>query len=131
MYLLGGFWDTVWVPAGQSAGFRGTLLVRLLAARAECDRPHPIEIRCEGEDGALIFNVNLTATPTIPPGHPVARQIPLTIVAGLAGPLPRLGLYNIAVLADNALVAEIPFRAVELPAGPPGIQGGPPLATLG
>ena len=116
VYILGGFWDNIQVPAGQQPGFRGTLVIRLLATRAECDRVHPIEVRCAGEDGQLVFNVNLTVTPAVPPEHPMGWLVPVTIVAGVQGPLPRLGLYNISILADNAQIADVPFRASELAA---------------
>lgn len=115
VYVLGGFWDTMNVPPGQPVVFRGTLVIRLLAARPECNRVHPIEVRCVDEDGQQVFNVNLSITPTVPPGHPLAWLVPVTMVAAIQGPLPRAGLYNIAILADNAQIAEVPFRVVELP----------------
>jgi hypothetical protein len=125
IYVLGGFWDTVTIPKGQQLGFRGTLVVRLLAARAESGRNHLIELVCAGEDGQPIFNLNVNVNPQVPPEHPVGWEIPVTIVGGMAGPLPRIGRYAISILVDNTVAAEVPFRVVEGPAmgaSPPGAQ---------
>jgi hypothetical protein len=125
VYVLGGFWDTVNVPKGQPLGFRGTLVVRLLAARVECGRNHLVELRCVTEDGQQVFNLNVNINPQIPPEYPVGWDVPITIVGGMSAPLPRVGLYNIAILADNASIGDVPFRVVELPIGmatPPGVS---------
>jgi len=118
VYVLGGFWDTVNVPKGQPIGFRGTLVVRLLASRVECGRNHLVELRCLTEDGQQVFDLSVNVNPQIPPEYPVGWEIPVTIVGGMSAPLPRLGLYSIAILADNAAVADLPFRVIEVPAVP-------------
>jgi len=48
----------------------------------------------------------------------VGWEVPVTIVGGMSAPLPRLGLYSIAILADNAAIADLPFRVIEVPAVP-------------
>jgi hypothetical protein len=118
LYLLGGGWDTVNVLPGNPLAFKGALVIRLLADRAECGRSHPVEVRLDGEDGELVFRVQSDVNPSIPPEFPMAWDIPFSLVVELGGPLPRLGLYRFSVLVDGALVGTAPMRAVQV-ATPP------------
>ncbi|HVC40463.1 MAG TPA: hypothetical protein VND54_00640 [Candidatus Saccharimonadales bacterium] len=120
IYVLGGGWDTVNVAPGNPISFNGAIIVRLLADRAECGHPHGVEIRLDGEDGELVFRVQNPIQPVIPEGFPVAWEVPFSLVIGVGGPLPRLGLYRFSVLVDNQIMGTAPMRAVEqaLPGAP-------------
>jgi hypothetical protein len=120
LYLMGGGWDTLNVPPGSPITYQGSLVLRVLADRAECDRQHPVDIRLDGEDGQLVFRVQSEIRPVIPEGYPVGWEVPYSLVVQLGGPLPRFGLYRFTVLIDNALIAIAPIRVLEqaLPGAP-------------
>jgi hypothetical protein len=130
IYLMGGGWDTANVPPGAPIAYNGSLVVRVLADRAECGRAHLVEIRLEGEDGQLVFRVQSEFTPVIPEGFPVAWEVPFSLVVGVGGPLPRYGLYRFVVLVDGILLGTTPMRATEahIPGGPQLLLPQPPGA---
>ncbi len=112
LYVSGGLWDTVWVPPGQPALWRGALFVRLLAERSECGRPHSVEIALDDEDGVRTSSAIVALTPMLPPNHPVGWDVPVNVIMQNPGSaLPKLGRYRFVVTADNVFLGEVPFRA--------------------
>jgi hypothetical protein len=121
IFMLGGGWDTRFVPQGGPLTFSGALVLRLMAHRTECGTAHQLEIRCMHEDGALAFQLGINnLTPQIPPGFPIEWEVPVAIVVELGAILPSYGKYDIAVLADNVFLGSMPFRITDQmpPAGP-------------
>lgn len=110
------FWDTVTIQPGQPVGWKGFLVVRLLADRSECNRAHNIEIRLEDADGGQISSTQISATPALSPNLPHGWDVPFTVILQNAGsPLPSFGEYRFVVLADNLFLAHLQFRVVEAP----------------
>jgi hypothetical protein len=119
LYVLGGGWDSRYIPAGQIPTLVGVLVARLLLDPLDCDRPHALEFRLEGVDGqqhGLIQIANFTVPR--PSGRPQGWEVPLNLNIALNATLPALGEYRWAVFADNVLLGTQPFILTEQP--PPG-----------
>lgn len=100
------------VPAGQNVG----LMLSVAYTRAECDRPHSIEVLFQDEDGEKLLEATATSTPTWDSNLPAgwSKTIPFGLNLGI--PLPRHGLYSFEILIDDRSVDSMPFRVIaELP----------------
>jgi hypothetical protein len=121
LYVAGGGWDTLNVPAplegapeGVFAAIQGTLVVRILFHQTEADRQHSFAVTLVGEDGDEVGRlegaVRVDRTPGLPAGwdQNVNLVIPLRGVA-----LPRPGLYRLSVLVDDQHLGDQPFRVIK------------------
>jgi hypothetical protein len=118
VYILGAGVDTLVRPQYPSH-FMCSLVVRLLAARAEADRPHTLELQCNDEDGRSILPepIVLPVGPlAIPDDLPVGWSVSVNLVANLQSlPLPSAGRYSFEMLLDGEHKRSLPFRAVYQP----------------
>ena len=96
------------IPTGRNLG----LLLRVTFTRAECGRPHRLEIIFQDADGERLLVINSVITPEwqedVPPSWGVGA------LAGLnfGVPLPRAGLYSFEVLLNDNHVKTVPLRVV-------------------
>jgi hypothetical protein len=118
VYLLGAGVDTFYRARFPSHA-RCSLAIRLVAARAEEDTPHQLEIRCTDDDGEaitrpVVLRPGPFSAPLVTPDDPPADgDVTLHLVADFELlPLHRAGRYRFELHLDGRHVASLPFRAV-------------------
>lgn len=107
--------DTVYareVPTGHNVG----LLVAVRFERAECGRPHRLEIRFSDEDGNDLVQATTVVVPEWEETIPLHWGRGLLSALNLGIPLPRYGLYQFVIMVDDGQLGEVPLRVV-LPLG--------------
>ena len=118
VYILGAGIDTLH-RAQFPSPFLGALVVRVLAARPEADRPHSLEIQLNDEDGRPVLPQPIESAVgplSIPTDLPVGWDISLNVVGNLQTlPIPREGRYSFEVLLDGQYQRSLPFRALYTP----------------
>ena len=121
VYILGAGVDTLWRDA-YPAPFCVSVVIRLVGSRTESNRPHTIEVVCNDQDGASVFNQPITVQippRTAPPEYPGGWDLAAHIVLNLGGvPIPRAGVYALEILLDGQQVRTLPFRARQGPVQP-------------
>jgi hypothetical protein len=113
-HMIGAGLDTIMapqVPTGQNLG----VVLRVAFARAECGRPHRIEIIFQGEDGERHAVVNAVVEPKWAADLPASWKQGLLAGINMGVPLPRYGLYSFEVLVNDSLLKSVPLRVREAP----------------
>jgi hypothetical protein len=105
--LLGGGWDTLTVPDGQSqATLNGSVALRVLFEPPETGRSHTMRVVIAGEDGAE--HGDFGGDVEVPPG-PGEQNVSLSLqISGLGLPAP--GRYAVRLEVDGAVLGERRFR---------------------
>ncbi len=97
------------VPAVQDVG----VLLSIAYSRAECGRPHRIEVLFQGTDGEELVRITGTGAPEWSETLPVGWKLTTRVGLNFRLPLPHLGLYSMEVMIDDASAASIPVRVVQ------------------
>jgi hypothetical protein len=103
--------DTVYaaeVPTGHNLG----LLIAVRFTRAECGRPHRLEIRFSDEDGNDLAQASTVVTPDWDDTIPLHWGRGLLTALNLGVPLTRYGLYQFVIMVDDNQLGELPLRVV-------------------
>lgn len=95
------------------------LLVRIGFNRAECGRPHRVEVLVQDEDGARMFHLTRTLRPEWPEGYPVTWNRNEQFKLGFPLHFKRYGVYECAILLNDSLLKTIPFIVRRADAGHP------------
>lgn len=116
VYILGAGFDTLHRDSYPTP-FGAVLVLRVLAARLEAERPHKLEVHCVDEDGQPVLPqpIVLNLAPRqVPADFPHGWELPANIVINLAGvPIKQPGFYNFEIMIDDQQVRTLPFRAVK------------------
>ena len=110
-YVMRGCIDTVTaaeVPTGRNIGF----LFRVTFTRAECGRPHRIEVLFQGEDGDRLATIATVVTPEWDDTMPAHWTVKLLGGLNFGVPLPRYGLYSFDVMINDTQKKAIDLRVV-------------------
>lgn len=97
------------VPTGQNVGLY--ILVRF--TRAECGRPHRVEVVFQDEDGSRLVQVEGAITPEWSEDTPPGWKQGAVLALNLGLPLPRFGIYSIEILVNDSSAKTIPVRVVQ------------------
>ncbi len=107
-HILGAGWDGIEVnetPISTNV----TLLVRIGFDRAECGRPHRVEVLVQDEDGTRLGHFTRTLKPEWMDGYPItwksSEQFKFTFPLSFR----RLGLYDCTILLNDSHKKTIPF----------------------
>lgn len=111
IHALGVGIDTISVGAVPSGHHLG-LGARVTFTRAECSRPHRVEIIVQGEDGDRLAEMSTVVTPTWPAEIPEGWPTNMMVGLNFGTPLPRYGLYSVELLVNDTNKATLPFRVV-------------------
>jgi hypothetical protein len=101
LYLLGGGWDMLVVAAGATFPIRQTcaLAAALRVPWNETNRPCPVEILVQDEDGAAIVYLRTEKEVGRPPGLPRGSSQRVQYALGLDLSLPHPGTYVVIARA--------------------------------
>ncbi len=122
VYVAGGSWDTTTVhaplppeaPDDIVAILQGFVVARILFHVTETDRDHGFALSVIDEDGAEIARFESSTHVAKIPGLPPSWEHGVNLALGLAGvPLPRYGLYTLALQVDGQHLGDRPFRVVQ------------------
>lgn len=100
---------TAEVPTGRNIGF----LFRVAFSRAECDRPHRLEVLFQGEDGERLTHVQAVVEPEWDNALPPHWSVKFLGGMNFGVPLPRYGLYSFDVMINDSQQKAIELRVVE------------------
>ena len=114
-HIIGAGIDRIWapqVPTGQNVA----LLARFRFARAECGRPHRLEVIFQDADGERLAQMDAVVEPEWPEGTPLGWGTPGLLGLNIGVPLPVYGTYSFEVMLNDSLMKSIPL-AVSPPEG--------------
>ncbi len=107
-YILAGGWDGIEISE-MPATTTIALLMRLGFDRAECGRPHRVEVLIQDEDGARLFQLSRTLKPEWPEGYPLTWKRHEQFKLGFPLYFERYGLHDCLILLNDSLLKTIPF----------------------
>jgi hypothetical protein len=113
-HVIAGGIDTIWaptVPTGQNIG----LVFRVMFTRAECGRPHRLEVIFQDEDGSRLAQITSTVMPEWNDNQPPHWRTGLIGGLNFGVPLPRYGLYSFEMLMNDNQLKTLPLRVLERP----------------
>lgn len=112
-HMIAGGIDTIFAPAVPTAQSVG-VCVRLTFTRAECGRPHRLELIFQNADGGRLAHITATAVPGYPEGLPPGWPVGLVVGLNLGLPLPEYGVYSLELLVDDQSLKSMPMRVVPM-----------------
>ncbi len=107
-HILGGGWDgieTNTMPVTTNV----TFLIRIGFDRAECERPHRVEVIVQDEDGDRRFHLTRTLKPKWPGRYPIAWKFNEQFKFGVPITFTSYGIHDCTILLNDSLVKRIPF----------------------
>lgn len=110
-HLVGGGIDTIYaqeVPTGHNLG----LLARLTFTRAECGRPHRVEIIFQDQDGKRLTEIQGVVEPEWKEGLPPGWRTGALVGLNFGVPLPDYGVYAFEILVNDSSVKSLNLRVV-------------------
>lgn len=115
LYLMGGGWDRFFAPTAP-VQMRVAIVVGVRISWEETNKPVPVRIQLEDDDGAELLHidgqVNVGRPPQLPPGSDQLAQM----CANVAINIPRHGGYRVRILAgedDAQAERRLTFRVEE------------------
>jgi hypothetical protein len=121
LFVMGGAFDTIYVPAFPATHPALAVVMRLLLGPLDLDRKHNLEILLLDADGRQVAAVQgelmVPKSPESPAGWKQAVILPLRF---FNVPFKQTGHYSIEILADGNMLKAIPLRVIQppKPAGP-------------
>jgi len=103
------------LPTGQNLA----LVANVRFTRAECGRPHRVEIIFTESDGEHLFRGSSVMTPVWAEDTPAHWGQGAQLALNLGVPLPRYGLYQFSLMVDDTELATVPLRVVAPVERPP------------
>jgi hypothetical protein len=104
--------DTVTAPVVPALLPVG-LLLRIAFTRAECGRPHRVEVILQGEDGDRLMEASAVLTPEWKEDLPPHWRVGILSALNFPIPLPRYGLYSFEILINDTSHKTIPLRVIQ------------------
>jgi hypothetical protein len=92
------------VPAAHNVGIG----LRMSLTRAECDRPHDIELRWQDREGEPLLQIRAAFNAEYPIGLPTGWLAFGVLPLNVALPLPAYGVYSLELLIDGVSKKSIP-----------------------
>ena len=89
------------------------LLLRVSFERAECGRPHRVEVIIQDLDGRRLSHLTTTGTPTWPDGAPVTWKSKQPFAFNFSVPLSNYGMYEFVILVNDSQVKTLPYLVVQ------------------
>ncbi len=89
------------------------LLLRVSFERAECGRPHRVEVIIQDLDGERLVHLTATGTPDWPDGAPVTWKSNQPFAFNFSVPLKNYGLYEFVILVNDSQVKALPYLVVQ------------------
>ena len=114
-HILGGGWDGL-VISELPTTVNVSLLAKIGFHRAECGRPHRVEVLFQDEDGGRLVHFTITLEPEWTDGYPLTWKSGEQFKLGFPLSFSRYGLYDCLILLNDSLLKTIPF-IVKPPAG--------------
>jgi hypothetical protein len=119
LFVLGGAFDTIHVPAFPATHPVLAVVLRLLLGPSDLDRKHTMEILLLDADARHIASARgelmVPKSPEAPAGWKQAVILPLRF---FNVPFEQSGHYSIEIIVDTAMVKAIPLRVIQTPAAP-------------
>jgi len=114
LFVMGGAFDTIYVPNFPAVHPVLAVAFRLLLGPMDLDRKHALEVTLVDADGRQIASApgELTAakSPDLPAGWKQPFILPLRF---LNTPFQKPGHYSIEISINDALIKAIPLRVVQ------------------
>ena len=113
-HIIGGGWngiETSEMPISTNI----SLLVRIGFDRAECGRPHRVEVLVQDEDGGRLFHLTRTIKPEWTEGLPLTLEHSEQFKLGFPLSFTDYGLYACVILLNDSVLKTIPFIVNPLP----------------
>src|SRR4051812_1693301 len=116
MYVMGGAFDTIYVPAFPATHPVLAVVMRLLMGPMDIDRKHKLDINLYDADGRSIASAPTELTVNKSPDLPQGWRQPFTLpLRFLNTPFQKPGHYSIEILWDGTLAKAIPLRVLQAP----------------
>jgi hypothetical protein len=116
LYVMGGAFDTIYVPGFPATHPLLAVVLRLLLGPHDLDRKHKLDIILFDADGRTIASapaeLSVAKSPDLPAGWKQPFTLPLRF---LNTPFQKAGHYSIEILWDGNLVKGIPLRVLQAP----------------
>ena len=114
LFVMGGAFDTIYVPNFPATHPVLAVVFRLLLGPMDLDRKHLLDVTLVDADGRKIASApgELTAakSPDLPAGWKQPFVLPLRF---LNTPFEKPGHYSIEIIINDALIKAIPLRVVQ------------------
>jgi hypothetical protein len=119
LFVLGGAFDTIHMPAFPATHPVLAVVLRLLLGPVDLDRKHNLEILLLDADGRHIASARgelmVPKSPDAPPGWKQAVILPLRF---FNIPFQKTGHYSIEILIAGEMAKAIPLRVIQTPGAP-------------
>ena len=116
LFVLGGAFDTIYVPVLPATHPVLAVVVRLLLSPIDLDRKHDLEILLLDADARHIASakgeLKVPKSPDSPPGWKQAVILPLRF---FNVPFQHTGHYSIEILINGTMAKAIPLRVIQTP----------------
>jgi hypothetical protein len=116
LYVLGGAFDTIYVPGFPATHPVLAVVMRLLMWPADVDRKHKLDVVLADTDGHTIATAStelmVSKSPDLPPGWKQPFTFPLRF---LNTPFNKEGHYSIEIHFNANIVKTIPLRVLQAP----------------
>ena len=116
LFVLGGAFDTIYVPGFPATHPTLAVVVRLLLSPNDLDRKHTLEILLLDADGHTIASASGDLTVPKAPESPAGwKQSVILPLRFFSIPFKEAGHYSIEILCDGKLLKAIPLRVIKTP----------------
>src|SRR5262245_12671174 len=119
LFVLGGAFDTIHVPAFPASHPTLAVVMRLLLSPIDLDRKHKLEVLLLDADAHHMASASgelmVPKAPEAPAGWKQAVILPLRF---LNLPFKQEGHYSIEILANEKMLKAIPLRVIPTPKQP-------------
>lgn len=113
LFVLGGAFDTIHVPALPATHPTLAVVLRLLLGPHDLDRKHQLQIVLLNADGRTLASaqgeLGVQKSPETPAGWKQAVVLPLRF---FNVPFQQAGHYSIEILVNDSVVKAIPLRVI-------------------
>jgi hypothetical protein len=114
LYVLGGAFDTVYVPQFPATHPALAVVLRLLLGPLDLDRKHKLDIVLLDADGRTIASAPTELTVARSPDLPAGWKQPFTLpLRFLNTPFQHPGHYSIEILVNGTMLKTIPLRVLQ------------------
>ena len=116
LYVMGGAFDTIQVPAFPAVHPLLAVVLRLLLGPTDLDRKHTLQVLLLDADAKHIASANGELTVPKAPGSPQGwKQAVILPLRFFNVPFKETGHYSIEILVDGTLTKAIPLRVLQPP----------------
>jgi hypothetical protein len=116
LYVLGGAFDTIYVPAFPAVHPALAVVLRLMLVPHDLDRMHKLDIVLHDADGRVLASapaeLRVAKSPDLPAGWKQPFTLPLRF---FNTPFEKEGHYLIEILFNGDRVKAIPLRVLQAP----------------